>query len=234
MKLRKGLAFLSFFLLPITINYFSPVLVVQGSFEKTFTAMHILYLIMLLGAIFFGGFWCSYICPFGALQDLLPGTLRKRKFKNVKWITGIIFLVLILAPIIIYGIQKIIIPYHMQDKLVSISSLRDLVRYYILTIGIILITVILGKRNWCRYVCPMYIFNYIGIKISKLLRLPGLKFEIKSENCTNCGICSKNCLMGLDVHQMVKNNNWNRNECIQCGQCINSCKCGVLKRKWCR
>ncbi|MBX4271803.1 4Fe-4S binding protein [Clostridium estertheticum] len=232
MNLRKSVSFLSFILLPITLNYFAPVLIVQASFEKTFTIMHIIFLLMILSAIFFGGSWCSYICPFGALQELVPNTKPKHKLPNLKWLTGGVFFTLIIAPLIMHGFQKIILPYHMVDTKVSVSSFHDLIRYYIITISIILITIVLGKRTWCQYICPMYIFNYIGMNIGRPLKLPSLKITCKSEKCTQCKRCSNNCLMGIEVADMVKNNNWNTKECIQCGECLNVCKCDVLKRKW--
>jgi ferredoxin-type protein NapH len=232
MNLRKRISFLSFILLPITLNYFAPVLIVQASFEKTFTIMHIIFGLMVLSAIFFGGAWCSYICPFGALQELVPNTRSKYKLVNLKWLTGGIFFILIVAPLIMYGFQKVILFYHMENIKVSVSSFHDLIRYYIITICIIVITIVLGKRTWCRYICPMYIFNYIGMKLGRFLKLPSLKIACKSEKCTQCKQCTKNCLMGLDVADMVKNNKWNTNECIQCGECLNACKCNVLIRKW--
>ncbi|MDP4147399.1 MAG: 4Fe-4S binding protein [Bacillota bacterium] len=233
MNLRKKISFLSFILLPITLNYFAPVLIVQGSFERTFTIMHIIYGLMFLIAILFGGIWCSYICPFGALQELIPDTTRlKRKLPNLKWLTGGIFLALICAPLIVKGFQETSLFYHMVDTKVSVSSFRDLVRYYMITIPIILITLVLGKRTWCRYICPMYIFNYLGIKIGSFLKLPSFKIAYKSEKCTHCKSCTKSCLMGLDVEEMVKNNKWDMNECIKCGECINACKNKVLNMEF--
>ena len=232
MNLRKWISFLSFILLPITLNYFAPVLIVQASFERTFTFMHIIFILMFVSAIFFRGAWCSYICPFGALQDLVPDRKSKCRLINLKWFTGSIFIMLIVVPVIMHGFNKIILFYHMTDTKVSVSSVHDLIRYYIICISIILITVILGKRTWCRYICPMYIFKYLGSKVGNVLKMPSLKIEIEGEKCVQCGKCSKSCTMGLDVAQMVKNNQWDDSECIKCGECVNTCKCDALKIKW--
>jgi len=235
MKLRKYTSFIAFFLLPITLNYFSPVLIVQAGFENTVSIMHVIYGLMAFSALFFGAAWCGYLCPFGALQDCLPSKGNgpkqfKSKAPNLKYVTGIIFLLLIFSPIILHGFQQVNIFYHMEDTKVTLDSMHGLILYYIITGSIILICSIFGKRVWCRYFCPMYIFNYIGIKISKLLRLPRLKIASDNKKCTQCHKCNQSCTMGLDVASMVKDNKWNDNECIQCGECINACNVHALKR----
>lgn len=237
MKLRKFTSFITFFLLPITLNYFSPVLLVQAGFEKTFSVMHIIFALMTIAAIFFGAAWCGYICPFGALQDQLPSKGKESKFMhkkriNLKYITGAIFLLLILYPIIRYGFQSVVIFYHMEDTRVTLDSMHGLILYYIITCSIILICMLFGKRVWCRYFCPMYILNYIGIKISNLLKLPHIKISSDRNKCVGCQKCNNSCLMGLDVTDMVKSEKWKYNECIQCGECINICNTHALKREF--
>jgi len=235
MKLRKLTGFATFFLLPITLNYFSPVLLVQAGFEKTFSVMHIVYALMVVSAAFFGAGWCGYICPFGALQDLLPNKgkkprLMKSKALNLKFITGTLFLILTLLPIILYGFKEVNIFYHMEDTKITLDSMHGLILYYIITGLIVLICAIFGKRVWCRYFCPMYILNYVGIQISKILKLPRLKIYPDSNKCTSCHKCNDTCPMGLNVSEMVKRDKWNYNECIQCGECISTCKVNALKR----
>lgn len=237
MKVRKFISFSTFFLLPITLNYFSPVLLVQAGFEKTFCVMHIVFILMTIAAVFFGAAWCGYICPFGAMQDHLPSKgskprLMQKKGINLKLVTGTIFLFLIFWPIIQYGFHSVIIFYHMEDTKVTLDSMHGLILYYIITGSIILICAVFGKRVWCRYICPMYIFNYIGMKISNLLKLQRLKISSDKNKCTGCHKCNDSCLMGLDVADMVKSEKWNYNECVQCGECINSCKLHVLKREF--
>lgn len=237
MKLRKITGFAAFFFLPVTLNYFSPVLLVQSGFENTFSVMHIVFGAMIIQAIFFGAAWCGYICPFGALQDQLPSKGKKPKLMhkkriNFKFITGVIFLLLVLGPIVKHGFNKVVIFYHMEDTKVTLDGIHGLILYYIVTFSIILICMIFGKRVWCRYFCPMYILNYIGIKISNLLRLPHLKISSDQNKCVGCHKCNNSCIMGLDVTNMVKNEKWNYNECIQCGECINICKKHVLRREF--
>lgn len=237
MKSRKFISFTTFFLLPITLNYFSPVLLVQSGFEKTFSVMHIVYALMTISAVFFGAAWCGYICPFGAFQDQIPNKDKKPKIMqkrgiNLKLITGTMLLLLIFLPMFCYGFHKIVIFYHMEDTKVTLDSMHGLILYYIITCSIILICTLFGKRVWCRYFCPMYIFIYIGIKISNILKLPKLKISSDKSKCIGCHKCSDSCLMGHNVTEMVNNEKWNYNECIQCGECINACKNHSLKREF--
>lgn len=50
--------------------------------------------------------------------------------------------------------------------------------------------------------------------------------------CVQCGICSFNCPLGIDVRRHA----WNgqpvtRSECLSCGECVRRCPRGVLTFK---
>ncbi len=51
-----------------------------------------------------------------------------------------------------------------------------------------------------------------------------------SARCVQCGICSFNCPVGIDVRRHA----WNdtsivHSECLTCGECIRRCPRGVLR-----
>ena len=50
-----------------------------------------------------------------------------------------------------------------------------------------------------------------------------------SIRCVQCGICSYNCPLGIDVRQHAwKNEPIKQSECLTCGECIRRCPRGVL------
>ncbi|MFQ6132064.1 MAG: NAD(P)-binding domain-containing protein [Armatimonadota bacterium] len=81
---------------------------------------------------------------------------------------------------------------------------------------------IFGGRVWCRYWCPLRrIMNDLG-KLrgnrSRIWSTPGL--------CIDCGICNRNCEMGIDIkYYALKGEQFTlRGECcIACGECVERC-----------
>lgn len=87
-----------------------------------------------------------------------------------------------------------------------------------------------GRRATCHYICWMAPFMVIGSVVGRFLNFPQLHIEADKNMCIACGKCSKSCLMGLNVKEMVsEGKNANCTECIQCGACIDACPKKVLK-----
>ena len=51
-----------------------------------------------------------------------------------------------------------------------------------------------------------------------------------SARCVQCGICSYNCPIGIDVREFVwKGDSIFDKHCLTCGECIKRCPRGVLR-----
>jgi ferredoxin len=51
-----------------------------------------------------------------------------------------------------------------------------------------------------------------------------------SERCVQCGICTYNCPIGIDVREQVwHGTSMKNNQCLSCGECVARCPRGVLR-----
>ena len=53
-----------------------------------------------------------------------------------------------------------------------------------------------------------------------------------SARCVQCGICSYNCPIGIDVRAYAwRGESIKHSECLTCGECVKRCPRGVLRFK---
>lgn len=226
-KIRKLLLIISMLLFPITIWYMSPYLIIQGAMEGIVTGSFNVFLLMLLGSVFFGRLFCSWICPMGGMQECLFSV--NEKFPKQGWknnIKYVIWIVWIFAVIVCFVFRKkeITIDFlYMTDHGISIAEIYDYVIYYGVVFLILIPAVLFGKRIFCHYFCWMAPFMVIGTKIRNLLHLPGIHVASEKEKCISCKKCNQECPMGLNVVELVKNDSDFGTECIQCGACVDNC-----------
>jgi ferredoxin len=71
------------------------------------------------------------------------------------------------------------------------------------------------------------IFNY---ETNRYKSLSVGKVVPESKRCVQCGICSYNCPIGIDVREFVwKGDSIFDKHCLTCGECIKRCPRGVLR-----
>ena len=52
----------------------------------------------------------------------------------------------------------------------------------------------------------------------------------EAENCVQCGMCSYNCPMGIDVRAHAwRGQSIRDSHCLTCSECVNRCPRGVLR-----
>lgn len=226
-KLKKFLQFFFFLTFPVTLNFFSPYVIIVSAFEGIVNASAITFVILLVGGIFLGRLFCSTICPAGTIGDYLS-EVRTKSVKNgwynaIKILIWIPWLMGIVAGVISVGGYKAIDVLFMTDGGISVNRPEAYIIYFFVTGLIVFMNLSIGKRAACHYICWMAPFMMIGMKIRQLFRLPGLTLDSKKGTCISCSKCNKACPMCLDVNGMVQDKKMTNTECILCGKCINIC-----------
>ncbi len=180
---------------------------------------------LLLFGLLFGRLICSFLCPFGLIQELInkipTPKIKKspvtRALSKLKYLILIVFVAAI--PLIkdMPGFCKYICPAGTLEGgvplLIRNESLRQmagfLLSWKVLFLIAVLVLCVFCYRAFCRFLCPLgaiYSFfnpvSFFGIKVD-------------DHKCTGCGACVRACKM--DVNKVCDG------ECIQCGECIKVC-----------
>lgn len=232
-KVRKLLLIISLLLFPITMWYFSPYIIILGATQRIINGSFITFLIMLFGSIFFGRFWCGYLCPTGGLQEyaiMVNDKSPKQGWKNnIKYVIWSIWIAVIVACYILSKNNVTINPFYLTDHGISISNIYCYIIYYGVLLLVLIPAILCGKKTFCHYFCWMAPFMIIGTKVGKLLHIPHLHIEVEQDKCISCNQCNKKCPMSIDVTSLVSKGDCSNSECILCGECVDTCPKKVLK-----
>lgn len=185
---------------------------------------------LLLFGIFLGRIICGFLCPFGLLQELLYKIPSKKLKKNIwtkrlsllKYMILVVFVIAIPLVFLIPGFCKYICPAGTLEGgiplLLKNEPLRQmaglLFGWKSILLVILLLSAVFVFRSFCRFLCPLGAFYGLFHKFS----LFGMRVE--AEKCNGCNACIHHCKM--DVKKVGDA------ECIQCGECIESCsRCAI-------
>jgi polyferredoxin len=207
--------------------------IATGQTLKTTNLLNFAVLIGVLGvSLLAGRAFCGWMCPIGTLQDMLAGWAQrlssgskhhirgkrsKAKFpmklppKVDKWARYLKYLVLLVTLIAsiwtIYPPLREICP---ARALFSFELGEPLLVSVLITF---IITSLLIKRFWCKYLCPLGAFLAITNKFAPL------RVVIDKGSCTDCGRCEAEC--PVDIPAIP--DNMRNLECVQCLECVETC-----------
>ena len=231
-RLRSGILFVSFLLLPLTQFYFSPYIIIDGAIAGVVAGSAIVFSAQLFGALFLGRAFCGWVMPCGGMQEACFSANGKRvpggRLNWIKWFIWVPWIGAVLFLFVHAGGVTGVDPLRKTHYGVSISEPWMYSIYY----GVVTIFVILsfsvGRRASCHYICWMSPFMIAGRYVRNLLHLPALQLRLTGADCSKCDLCSKACPMSLDVREMVQAKRLENYECILCANCVDACKKGVL------
>jgi polyferredoxin len=166
----------------------------------------------------FGRVYCGWICHLGALQEFIFASSSSRLFqsersqKNMRYIRGAALVILITQLFITHiNLYKNIDPFAVVFSFYS--------KYFV---GWILVIIVMGTslliyRPFCKTICP------VGLILGWISKLPGASVVGVKDKCINCNLCTKTC----NIRAITRDSKLtviDSQECIRCGQCIDSCK----------
>lgn len=236
-RIRRTLLFIFLIAFPLTINYYSPYLIIDAAMQGIASFSFLLWTTWLVTSLIFGRAGCGYFCPLGAGQETLHAMgekplVRVKYIRVLKYLIAAVWVGTIIFGLISAGGIQSVQPLYNTENLVSIDSIYGNILYVMVLSIALLPAFFMGKRAFCHYFCPFGVLNIAGSKLSRVLHLPMLHLESDTGKCTKCGTCSKVCQMSLPVKEMVQAGNMVNTECILCGQCVDNCKFDAIHYAW--
>jgi len=231
-NLRKALLILMFLLIPVTLFYVSPIVIMMGAQEGIVTGSFVLFLLLLVLSLAVGRLWCGWCCPMGAWQEICsPVTKRTVPAGWPNWIKYLVTAVWLGMIGFTFkqagGIRGVDIFFGTTGG-ISITSVQTLVIVAIIFAIILAVAFIAGRRGFCHVLCPVAGLMVAGRKIRNLAGWPALRLDADKEKCTDCRSCSRECPMGLDVNGMVRSGEMEQADCILCASCADACPQGAI------
>ncbi|WP_284700324.1 4Fe-4S binding protein [Opacimonas viscosa] len=166
------------------------------------------------------GLFCGWLCPFGALQEILGWVAKRCRIKQIKlnsqqhrWGQSLKYFILLgLLASAFFSVD-------IAEKLAEVEPFKtSITLYFVRTWPFVLYAVLLLllslkiHKVYCRYLCPL------GAGLAIVGRYPLLKLLRRRSECgTPCQLCkTKKC----DIDAINKDGSIDYAECIQCLECV--------------
>ena len=157
-----------------------------------------------------GRVFCGFLCPFGALQDLIDGVVPKR-FKRplpqsvhdraVYAKYGVLGIIVVPA---LLGSQVSIYQYF--EPFGTVFFLSPSLLLWAIAAAFLLASIVV-PRFYCRYACPL------GAALG-VLSLVSLRRIRRVEHCSLCKVCEQKCPTGA-----IRGAKMDFHECVRCNVC---------------
>jgi NosR/NirI family transcriptional regulator, nitrous oxide reductase regulator len=177
-------------------------------------AVYTLISVVLIGR----GVFCGWLCPFGALQELLaqvsralglPQWVPSEALEKRLWLGKYIAAALVL-PLVLTGIDSSGATTEIEPFKTAITSKFTRAWPYVLYAGVLLAIGLFSERAYCRFLCPL------GGVLAVLDRLHLVDLLKRRPECGSpCRLCERAC----PVRAIEKSGKIITAECFQCLDC---------------
>lgn len=220
-----------------------------GTFQMSLLNRQIPFLLIgqiILVGILSGRAVCGWLCPYGFLSDIFNKLPGKRIKLNLKWSyikypflaiflissisyffkdkSDILFYCSFLCPVgFYYGVLEYALTTGLKGMIKDFPFLHYMLIYHFFIGALVIIgSIKLGGRFFCKYFCPLGTVYGLFAKISVF------NIRLNSNKCNGCGNCTKVCPMNISI---LNQGFVSKSNCILCGRCRRVCP--VKKVEYC-
>lgn len=189
--------------------------------------------IVILVIVFFGRFFCGWICPVGVLLEYSHGFTDKKQRKRVgglwrNWERyAVLFAVLLASLVFDFAAPYLFSPPGSIYRIILFLMLRGVVAADLAVLLLFFLADLLALRHgrsWCNTLCPL------GTVISSLSILNLVRPKVDQETCIdfdfNCLNCERICPMRIPV---TRADRWGMMQCNKCLKCWSDCPVKAIK-----
>ena len=181
------------------------------------------------------GVFCGWLCPFGALQELLARLARAVRLPAIPvaetinerlWALKYVVLAVLVGSMLTQGMGTTQALAEVEPFKTAITLRFDRSLQYVLYAGTLLALGLFIERFYCRFLCPL------GAAVAVLGKLRMFGNLARRPECGNpCRLCERAC----PVQAIDGNGSIRMNECFQCLDCqveyLDDRRCPPLARK---
>ncbi len=210
-RFRKALVIFAFLSFPVTMNFLSPYVIIDGAMNGVVNGSLIMFGLMFLSSLLLGRAWCGWVCPGGGIQEIAePLNVKPVHGRKIDWIKWAIWIpwisIIVMMAMRSGGYSSIDFFYHTENG-ISVAGSPDrpiMFAYliYYIVIGLFVgLAIFAGRRAGCHSICWMAPFMIIGRWIRNRFGWTSLRLAADASACAECKKCTSICTMLLTTAQ---------------------------------
>jgi NosR/NirI family nitrous oxide reductase transcriptional regulator len=181
------------------------------------------------------GVYCGWLCPYGAMQELINKVARHFKVPQFEFpplIHERLWAIKYIILIVLFGVSLQSLAE--AERLAEVEPFKTTIMLhfqrewaYVLYAVLLLVIAVFNRKFYCKYICPLG----AALAVPARLRLFDFWLRRRKECGKECQLCALEC----EVQAIHKNGKINPNECHFCLDCQatywNEHKCPPLIKK---
>lgn len=199
-----------------------------GEIHQAHPAGLFIFLAIVMMSLVFGKSFCSWMCPFGFISELVGDfgeKIFKRRLKLPKFLDyplrSLKYLMLgFLIYSVIFLMTPVAVKYFLDSPYNIVADVKmyyffaDISRTALIVISILFVLSIFIRNFWCRFLCPY------GALLGIFSLLSPNKIQRNPISCIDCGLCNKACPSFIKVDKVKTVIS---DECSTCLNCVDVC-----------